>query len=388
MKHAVACRRGITVLLGLGLCLCVGWGAVLEDGSGSTGSYTNLAPQSGGDPVGWASPPSGRYLAQSSNQRAAQAVYPIRDATMVRVSVYSRLGSFASFMDDRYVRGNGGSGEYRLGYSTRDGQVYLDGARMLYDPDDPYFYWFQPEEEVPSGLVDYGLNVYWSADGEEYIRTGTQMTGCEAEDGAHYYETYEADIDPSARFLKLVLYDQSSLEVLGRAEPYEYTSAGDLAIASVESDGRLSVKSSSSQSDGDGYEEEDFFQEEVPFREEIIETAPNSAAVTPAFPDEFLPEQQTPKAAGPASSKAAGDSGKAAGKTAGKTGGTGKVQLQGENQYREEASAQPVGEIIRPVSLAGGEESLLDRLGTPEGLSVFFFALVCLLLALKIFVKA
>lgn len=416
MKRHIAWRRSICAAVGLLLSVNIALAAVLEDGTGARASTQNLIPEAGSSRVGWSSPPWDKYLSQSSNAAAAQAVYPIQDTTQVEVSVYSRYGSFASVLDGDYVRGHWGEGAYRLQYSTRTGRVYLDGLEMVYDLQAPAQYSFQPAQQ-PDRLVDYGLNLYWSADGEDYTRAETWMADCQAEDGAHYYETYQGEIDPQARFLKLVLYDHHTLPVAGREDSYRYTATGDLAIARVEVDGSFRSQASTPSPDSSSSQERPQVPEQgssslppqsssslpqsggSPFQEtpgsspqpgeEILETAPDGAALTPAFREQELPQsssQSPPPKDGASSPSSSG--GKSGAKKSGKaTGESEAIQGMGQLHGEEEVAAAQAPQIIRPRSLAGEEEGFLDRLNTPEGSAVLFFSLACLLLAAKILAK-
>lgn len=396
MKRFAHCRRVLGAVLFLLLSVGVASASVLEDGSGTAGTYENLTPESGSSRIGWYSPPQERYLSQTSNATPAQVVYPIQDTTQVEVFLYSRYASFASVLEEVYVRGHWGSGTHRLQYSTRSGQVCLGDLELYYDPQAPGQYGFRPAPR-PDRLVDYGLNLYWSVNGESYTRAATWLTDYQAEEGAHYYETYQGEIDPRAKYLKLVLYDHHTLPMAGREEAYRYTTTGDLALARVEIDGSLRTPASGGSLNQGSHETQNEpgtagvppFRENLDrtpqHQEKITETAPGGTTAAPAFREEAAPEVQ-----GGVSSETSSASKTSSGKSGSKkSGSSGGEALQGMGQLHEDGVAATMSpEVIRPQSLVGEEQGFLDRLNTPEGIAVLFFALASLLLAAKIITRA
>lgn len=214
------------------LCATTAWADVTDrcDGLDGPGSYQNLAP-SDLDYIRWSNPPDSSYLCQQSNRRTASAVYRCTDAVEVTVALYSRYGCYAGYDGGELVRGGEG---LPLLYQPSTGEVYCDGRRMAYDAEEREFVFLEPEGR-PSGLTEYGLSVYCSRDGEEYVQVSTQLiTAWREAPDTYWYEVYQADLTEGTRYLKLVLTDQSSIEILGREERYQFETVGGLSLALVE----------------------------------------------------------------------------------------------------------------------------------------------------------
>lgn len=374
-----------------------GWGYTLENGSGNAGQYVNLTAESGGTRVQWNVPPDETYLTQTSNRAPAQAVYKISNKNAVTISLYSRYASFATQNDEGiWVRGyvETSGGEVRLSYSVREDEVYLDGMRMEYDASSGLFTFC--DDTMPSGLVDYGLNVYWSEDGNSYQKADCWLTDVSVEmDGgavtSHYFETYEAEIDTAARYLKVVLYDQASIRIVDRADRYSFSQKGGLALASVEVDGDEPSSSGGSSSEWfpdssdpnsgsipDDNASSDWWVGSS--QEEITETLPKDQPLSSAFSEQPTASVSERSSSASASSSTRSSQPKSTGNS-GKPGKGGEV-LQGGGSLGEEAPA-----VIRPESLAGEDGNFLYYFCTPEGLAVLFFSLMCIILAVQIFVK-
>lgn len=212
-------------------CVATAWADVSDpcDGGFGPGSYQNLAPPDR-DYIGWNAPPDSSYLCQQSNRRTASVVYRCSDAREVTVAIYSRHGCWAVYDGGQLVRGGD---ELPLWYQPSTGEVYCDGRRMVYDAQLREFA-FLEEEGDPSGLVEYGLSVYGSTDGINYERVAVRLVSAWREGpGAYWYEVYRADLKEGTGYLRLELTDQSSIEIPGREERYQFETVGGLSLASV-----------------------------------------------------------------------------------------------------------------------------------------------------------
>lgn len=222
----------LPLLLVSALCSTTAWADVVDRcvGTSGPGSYQNLSVADQ-DYIRWENPPDSSYLCQQSNRRAASAVYRCSDAVEVTVAVYSRHGCYAGYDGGELVRGGD---ELPLWYQPSTGEVYCDGRRMVYDAEGREFV-FLEEESRPSGLTEYGLSVYCSTDGEKYVQVSAQLISAWREGpDSYWYEVYRADLTEGTRYLQLVLTDQSSIEILGREERYQFETVGGLSLASVE----------------------------------------------------------------------------------------------------------------------------------------------------------
>lgn len=194
------------------------------------GNYQGLSAP-GQDYISWEVPPDDTYLCQQSNRRAASAVYYCPGAREVTVALYSRYGSFAGGGGDSLIRGGD---EQPLYYHPSSGEVYCGDRRMVYDAELGEFVFLEPEGR-PSDLERYGLSVFSSEDGRDYTRASVRLVSAEREGSdAYWYEVYRVELEESARCLRLTLTDQSSIEIAGREERYQFETVGGLSLASVE----------------------------------------------------------------------------------------------------------------------------------------------------------
>lgn len=225
-------RLVLLSLLVPAFCVTTAWADVSDpcDGAFGPGSYQNLAPPDR-DYIGWNDPPDSSYLCQQSNRRTASVVYRCSDARKVTVAIYSRHGCYAVYDGGQLVRGGD---ELPLWYQPSTGEVYCDGGRMVYDAQLRDFAFLEEESDL-SGLVEYGLSVHCSTDGTDYDRVDVRLVSAWREEpGAYWYEVYRADLAEGTGYLRLELTDQSSIEIPGREERYQFESVGGLSLASVE----------------------------------------------------------------------------------------------------------------------------------------------------------
>jgi len=214
------------------LCATVAWADLVDpcDAADGPGSYQGLVLPAL-DYISWDDPPDDTYLCQQSNRRAAAAVYYCPGATEATVAIYSRYGSYASGSGDGLVRGGD---EFPLEYQSSTGEVYCDGRRMAYDAALGEFV-FLEEEDSPGRLGEYGLSVSCSEDGKDYEKVPCRLLSAEREGpDAYWYEVYQAGLEEGTRYLRLTLTDQSSIEIVGREQRYQFETTGGLSLASVE----------------------------------------------------------------------------------------------------------------------------------------------------------
>lgn len=379
------------------LCVTTAWADILDD-CGSTsgpGSYQNLSKPDQ-DYIRWDAPPDGSYLVQQSNRRAASVVYRCSNAREVTVAIYSRHGSYAGYNDGELVRGGD---ELPLRYQSSTGEVYCDGRRMVYDAQLNDFV-FLEEEGRPSGLSEYGLSIYCSEDGSDYTRVSVQLISAWQEGpDAYWYEEYYAELEEGTRYLRLVLTDQSSIEILGRDERYQFETVGGLSLASVEilEDGEPEPpwEDDWEAADGDGwlYGEEDwetgaFGTDALPSYQPEEEQGPESLpwgpeedldGSGPAFPDESEdPEEDGGEedAASEKSSGAGSSSSKASSSKAASQQEKGQP-LIGRNEAPQE---EPEGSVEtgEAVPALRWEIPLWRRVLEPDAMTMLMIALVLL----------
>lgn len=392
------------------LCVTTAWADILDDcdSASGPGSYQNLS-RPGQDYIRWDDPPDGSYLCQQNNRRAASAVYRCSGAREVTVAIYSRHGSYASVVGGGLARGGDG---LPLWYQSSTGEVYCDGRRMVYDAQSGEFV-FLEEEGRPSGLVEYGLSVYCSGDGADYTRVSAQLLSARREGpGSYWYEVYRAELKEGTRYLRLVLTDQSSIEILGREERYQFEAVGGLSLASVEiiEDGEVEPsweddwesEPAWEPADGDGrvYSEGDwetgaFGADGLPSYQPGEEEGPESLPWGPnedpedggpAFPDESEDPEEDEGEEGASSKKSSG-----AGSSSSGGPSSSKAALQqeksrpliGQNgapQEKPKESAETGG----PMSALRRETPLWRRVTEPDAMSMMIAALVLLALGIRI----
>lgn len=230
-------QKRVSVLLSLLILIpvlrcTVAWADLLDncESESGPGSYYGLSlPEK--DFIAWETPPDDSYLVQDSNRQEASAVYECPGAERVTIAIYSRHGSFASREGDALIRGGE---EFPLEYDSAGGEVYCQGQRMVYDAAEGAFL-FVEEENVPSRLKEYGLSVAASSDGQTYFKVRRTLLSARQESPfSYWYEVFEAELEEGTRFLRLTLTDQSSIEVVGREERYQFETTGGLSLASVE----------------------------------------------------------------------------------------------------------------------------------------------------------
>lgn len=199
-------------------------------GASDLGSYHNLEPPQA-DYIGWGSPPDASYQIQGSNRREAYALYQCPGGEAASIAIYSRHGSFASRSGDRLIRGGE---ELPLLYHPASDEVYCQGHKMMYSAVSGEFL-FADEAEAPSGLIPYGLSVEVSADGRDFSPVPRSLRSARRESpDSYWYEVYDVELENGVRFLKVILTDQTSIQIQGRENRYSFETAGGLALASVE----------------------------------------------------------------------------------------------------------------------------------------------------------
>ena len=379
------------------------------DSTGGPGEYANLT-EPDADYIAWSSPPDGSYLCQSSNRRQASAVYYVPGAVRVEVAIYSRYGSYAARSGEGWSRG----GEDRaLRYHASSDEVYCGDWRMAYDAEAGEFVFL--EEEAPSGLSDYGLSVYASGDGESYDRVPAVLISAETEGGgAYYYEVYEADLEDGTSYLRLTLTDQSSIQIVGREERYQFESTGGLSLASVEVESGEPQEPSEEGSgefpeppeggssgpepfpdDGSsspGYEEppDPVLPEETERQPEPMEQ-PGSPEEGPAFEEELPEESSSSQESAPASSQPASGDGAPSSSPGEQGGGTagGAEKGQGSDDAGgdgEEGMIQGK-RLILDAEERGEERSFWERALEPDAVTMLLFAAALIVAALRILWK-
>lgn len=385
------------------------------DTTGGPGNYLNLTSP-GQDYIGWNDPPDEDYLCQKSNRRTASATYYCPGAREVTVALYSRYGSYASGSGDALVRGGD---ELPLWYRSATGEVYCDGRRMAYDAELGEFV-FLEEEGRPTGLVEYGLSVYCSRDGRDYTRVSAGLVSAWREGpDAYWYEVYRADLEEGSRYLRLVLTDQSSIEIVGREQRYEFETVGGLSLASVEIIGGEEAASTfrvESREPGSA-ETSESRREEVPDRQqedtvtgeitapgtgslpsyrpgeeegpEELPWGPDEETDGPAFPDETPEEQETEE-------KLSEEKASSGGNPAASSKGASKTQQKGSSKAgkgedgsasRGETEAALQGKQLvqgEPAPALRREVPLWRRVLEPDAMSMMIIAVVLLTMGIRI----
>ena len=381
-----------------------------DSGSGP-GSYQNLESPSS-DYIYWSSPPDGSYLIPSSNRQEASALYECPGGERATIAIYSRHGSFASWDGDRLVRGGG---EHPLLYHPAWDEVYCQGQRMVYSTASGEFA-FQ-EEETPSGLVPFGLSVETSTDGQDFFPAAWELRSAWREGpDSYWYEVYDVELEEGVRFLRVLLTDQTSIQIQGRDNRYSFAMSGGLALASVTITGAeeespdIDIPGEDSEGDPGAYDEDwedwedwedDYWEEEpeLPFpslpiyqpEEESWEDPSWGPDLRweedPAFPEELLqPDEPLEEEAGtdspapPASSESAPKAAKkpSSPKASSKAGS----QKEPENEAPEEEE-----KVIIPVYLSPPPQSssnLWRRIVEPDIIGILFISSSLLISAFRI----
>lgn len=391
-----AIRLIVLFLLVPVFCVTAAWADILDDcdSLSGPGSYQNLTAP-GQDIVRWSDPPDGSYLCQQSSRRTATALYRCSDAREVTVAIYSRHGSYAGYSGGELVRGGD---ELPLWYQSSTGEVYCDGKRMVYDGDLRDFV-FLEEEGRPSGLVEYGLSVYCSRDGSDYGKVPVRLIPAWQEgSGAYWYEVYQADLKEGTRYLRLVLTDQSDIQLLGREGRYQFETMGGLSLASVEiieEGARAQEERRETQFNWDAADENAWLTEELgtgglpayrPGEEEGPESLPwgpeeNPAGDGPAFQEETgdrMPEEddsgdETPTGEGPPSSSAS----KAPSQQ------RSSQPLIGRNISPEEQSPASA-EVAASAPALRREVPLWRRITEPDAMTMLIISLILIVMGLRI----
>lgn len=369
------------------------------DGASDPGSYHNLEPPQA-DYTGWDSPPDASYRIQGSNRREAYALYQCPGGETASIAIYSRHGSFASRSGDRLIRGGE---ELPLLYHPASDEVYCQGRKMMYSAVSGEFL-FADEAEAPSGLIPYGLSVEVSADGRNFSPVPRSLRSARREGpDSYWYEVYDVELGSGIRFLKVILTDQTSIQIQGRNNRYSFETAGGLALASVEIVGTEQASwaedaRSGGSIDGDqsGWEEASpvwerssgdgsvFLPEYQPEAEEGWENpswGPDTDAESgPAFPEE-LPQTEGPEEpeapSGSASSKSAGKAAKEPGSRSKKSSSAAAAE-----EGPEEGGIVPV-RISQPQERAAAVP-LWHRILEPDIMSMLLISASLLIAAFRI----
>ena len=381
------------------LCVTTAWADILDpcDSTSGPGSYQNLSAPSQ-NYIRWSDPPDKSYLCQQNNQRTATALYRCTDAQEVTVAIYSRHGSYAGYSGGELVRGGD---ELPLWYQSSTGEVYCDGRRMVYDADRRDFV-FLEEEGRPSGLVEYGLSVYCSEDGSDYTRVSAQLISAWQEGpSAYWYEEYRAQLEEGTRYLRLVLTDQSDIEILGREERYRFETTGGLSLASVEIIEGSNTERTHSDDDEiygeNAWETEESGTGSLPSYQPGEEEGPGSLPWGPeedpedggpAFPEETEGGEDAPiseegSSGGGASSSRSSASSSASGASSQK----GSSQpLIGRNGWPEEEASEPAApaEAGSSTPALRQEVPLWRRVTEPDAMTMMIISLILIVMGFRV----
>lgn len=370
-------------------------------GASDLGSYHNLeSPRA--DYIGWDSPPDASYRIQGSNRREAYALYQCPGGEAASIAIYSRHGSFASLSGDRLIRGGE---EQPLLYHPASDEVYCQGRKMMYSAVSGEFL-FADEAEAPSGLIPYGLSVEVSADGRDFSPVPRSLRSARREGpDSYWYEVYDVELGSGVRFLKVILTDQTSIQIQGRENRFSFEVAGGLALASVEITGTEEASwENDDRSDDSIDEERSGWEEASPGREEASEAysvflpeyqpeaeedwetpswGPDTDAESgPAFPEE-LPQTEEPEES---ETPSGSPSSKSAGKAAKEPGSRSKTAKSPSAAASEEEGSEEGG--IIPVRISQPQERaavpLWHRILEPDIMSMLLISASLLIAAFRI----
>lgn len=113
--------------------------------------------------------------------REGRAIYTVRSAESMTVGIYTQTGAFASWIDSDKVYALGfpnlfsdhtsrPQGSERVFYSPSTQMLYRNSGKLQSLAFNNYFEFRDSNENVPSDLIDYGVNVYESKDGQNYSK--------------------------------------------------------------------------------------------------------------------------------------------------------------------------------------------------------------------------